>query len=63
MFHLGYHSVDSYGATPYLITRAAGNVMVDTPRFNERLAKSIEQMGGLQFIILTHKDDVADHQK
>jgi glyoxylase-like metal-dependent hydrolase (beta-lactamase superfamily II) len=63
--HLGYHSVESYGATPYLIVRAAavGNVMIDSPRFNERLAKSIEQLGGLRFIILTHKDDVADHEK
>ena len=61
--HLGYHSVDSYGATPYLIIRNNGNIMIDVPRFNERLAKKIEQLGPLKHIILTHKDDVADHEK
>lgn len=46
-----------------MVRRIAGNIMIDTPRFNERLARSIESMGSLQYIILTHKDDVADHEK
>ena len=40
-----------------------GNVMIDTPRFNERLAQAIEREGRLKYIILTHKDDVADHER
>jgi hypothetical protein len=60
---LGYHSKDSFGATPYLIVRPSGNIMIDTPRFNENLAKNIEAQGQLEFIILTHKDDVADHER
>lgn len=55
--------MESYGATSYLIVRPGGNVMVDTPRFNERLAKAIEQLGDLKYIVLTHKDNVADHEK
>ena len=37
--------------------------MIDTPRFNERLAKSIERLGDLKFIIITHQDDIGDHDK
>ena len=63
IFHLGYHSHETYGATPYLVTRKDGNIMIDTPRFNERLAKSIERLGDLKFIIITHQDDIGDHDK
>ncbi len=61
--HLGYHSVESYGATPYFVKRPNGNLMIDSPRYNARLASAIEKEGGIQYIILTHKDDVADHEK
>lgn len=65
VMHLGYHSVASYGATPYLVVRAKkdGNLMIDTPRYNARLADAIAKEGELKYIILTHKDDVADHEK
>ena len=36
VFHLGYHSAESFGATPYFIKRKEGNVMIDSPRFNSR---------------------------
>jgi hypothetical protein len=65
--HLGYHSSASYGATPYFIRRyeegIPANIMIDSPRFNSNLAKRIEQEGGLRYIILTHRDDVADCEK
>jgi len=64
IMHLGFHSAESYGATPYLVRRTlGGNIMIDVPRFNERLAQAIEAEGRLLYIILTHKDDVADHDK
>eukprot|EP00597_Dinobryon_sp_UTEXLB2267_P004159 CAMPEP_0170061968 /NCGR_PEP_ID=MMETSP0019_2-20121128/3360_1 /TAXON_ID=98059 /ORGANISM="Dinobryon sp., Strain UTEXLB2267" /LENGTH=328 /DNA_ID=CAMNT_0010267977 /DNA_START=43 /DNA_END=1029 /DNA_ORIENTATION=- len=63
VMHLGFHSPLSYGATPYMIRRPGGNVMIDSPRFNSKLADNIESQGGLALIILTHKDDVADHLK
>lgn len=75
VYHLGFHHVDSYGATSYLIHRPSssfqgkkqGSIMVDSPRFNSRLADQIEKtIGGsdkLEYMFLTHKDDVSDHQK
>jgi len=61
--HMGFHSSESYGATPYLIKRADGNIMIDVPRFNSKLADNVEEEGGIDTLILTHKDGVAHHQK
>lgn len=64
VMHLGYHSSESYGATSYLVTRGTkGNVMIDVPRFNTRLADQIEELGELKYIILTHRDDVHGHDR
>ena len=63
VYHCGYHSHKSFGATSYLIKREEGNILVDCPRFNSALVKQIEAMGGVKYLYLTHKDDIADHQK
>ena len=71
IYHLAYHSQRSYGATPYLISlsRDCGddsvtvNVMVDSPRWSAPLADRLEAMGGVHVIFLTHRDDVADHDR
>lgn len=57
----GYHSEKSFGATSYLITRPDGNILIDSPKYTERLARRIEALGGVRFMFLTHMDDVADH--
>ncbi|HKB80256.1 MAG TPA: MBL fold metallo-hydrolase [Thermoanaerobaculia bacterium] len=59
----GYTSESSFGAVSYLIRDEAGNSMVDSPRFAMPLVKNIEAMGGIRRLLLTHQDDVADHQK
>ncbi|MEA3190323.1 MAG: hypothetical protein QOD77_905 [Thermoplasmata archaeon] len=61
--HLGYHSEASFGGAAWLLRHPEGNVMVDAPRFAAPLAKRIEALGGLRLIVLTHRDDVADHDK
>ena len=63
VYHCGYHSEDSYGAASYLIVRPEGNVLVDSPRFTPPLVKRLEEMGEIPYLYLTHRDDVADHQK
>jgi glyoxylase-like metal-dependent hydrolase (beta-lactamase superfamily II)/ferredoxin len=63
VYHCGYHSENSYGAASYLIQRPEGNVLVDSPRFAPPLVKRLEEMGGVRYLYLTHRDDVADHQK
>lgn len=63
VYHCGYHSENSYGAASYLIERPEGNVLVDSPRFAPPLVKCLLEMGGIRYLYLTHRDDVADHQK
>lgn len=59
--YLGFHSRLSFGAASYLIARGSGgNVMVESPRFSERLADRIAALGGVRWIWLSHRDDVGD---
>lgn len=61
VYYCGYHSEKSFGAASYFIRRPAGNVLVDSPRFARPLVRRLEEMGGVEFMFLTHRDDVADH--
>jgi glyoxylase-like metal-dependent hydrolase (beta-lactamase superfamily II)/ferredoxin len=63
VYHCGYHAEASFGAASYLILRPEGNVLVDSPRFAAPLVKRLEELGGVRYLYLTHKDDVADHSK
>ncbi|MBM3516561.1 MAG: MBL fold metallo-hydrolase [Alphaproteobacteria bacterium] len=60
--YCGYPSERSYGASSYLIVRPDGNVLVDSPRFTRPLVERIEALGGIRYMFLTHRDDVADHR-
>jgi len=63
VYFCGFASEASYGASSYLIVRPQGNVLVDSPRFAAPLVKGVEKLGGVRLMFLTHRDDVADHQK
>ncbi len=63
VYHCGYHSEASFGAASYLVVREKGNILVDSPRFAKPLVRNIEQLGGVRYLFLTHRDDVADHEK
>src|SRR5215470_5508579 len=63
VYFCGYASPNSYGAASYLITRPEGNILVDSPRFAQKLVRRMEQLGGITRIVFSHKDDVADHGK
>ncbi len=66
VYFCGFTSEASFGAWSYLIVRPpeqGGNVLVDSPRFNNPLVKRIEEMGGINLMFLSHRDDIADHAK
>jgi glyoxylase-like metal-dependent hydrolase (beta-lactamase superfamily II)/ferredoxin len=63
VFFCGFSAESSYGASSYFIKREEGNILIDSPRFARPLVKQIEEMGGVKFLFLTHRDDVADHEK
>jgi len=65
VYFCGFTSESSFGAWSYLIVRPpheGGNVLIDSPRFATQLVKRIEKMGGVSQMLLTHRDDVADHE-
>src|ERR1043165_1803176 len=66
VYYCGFNAESSFGAWSYLIVRPeteGGNVLVDSPRFATQLVKRIDAMGGVRTMFLTHKDDVADHER
>lgn len=63
VYFCGFASEHAFGAQSYLIRRPEGNVLVDSPRAMPRLLDRIEALGGVRWMFLTHRDDVADHEK
>ena len=62
VYYCGWASRRSFGASSYLVVRPQGNVLVDSPRYNRPLQQAIAAHGGLSAMVMTHRDDVADHQ-
>jgi glyoxylase-like metal-dependent hydrolase (beta-lactamase superfamily II) len=65
VYFCGFTSESSFGGWSYLIVRPeteGGNVLVDSPRFARHLVKRIHEMGGIERMLLTHRDDIADHE-
>ncbi len=63
VYACGYASASSYGASSYLVRRAGGNLLVDSPRAARPLFARLAELGGVRRMFLTHRDDVADHAR
>jgi glyoxylase-like metal-dependent hydrolase (beta-lactamase superfamily II)/ferredoxin len=63
VYYCGYNSPKSYGGNSYFIRHAAGNWLIDSPKFVTPLVQQLEALGGVAHIFLTHRDDVADAQR
>jgi len=59
----GFTSEKSFGAWSYFIQRPGGNVLMDSPRAVPALMNRLEQLGGVDLMVLSHQDDVADHAR
>jgi glyoxylase-like metal-dependent hydrolase (beta-lactamase superfamily II)/ferredoxin len=62
VYYCGWAAESSYGARSYLIVRPRGNILVDSPRFAAPLVERIAAFGGVRWMFMTHRDDVADHR-
>ncbi len=60
VFYCGFNSRNSFGGNSYFLQHPEGNWLIDAPRFVEHLARRLEEAGGVRYIFLTHRDDVAD---
>lgn len=63
LFYCGFNSRKSFGGNSYFMKHPGGNWLIDSPRFVEHLAKRFAEKGGIRYIFLTHRDDVADAEK
>jgi glyoxylase-like metal-dependent hydrolase (beta-lactamase superfamily II)/ferredoxin len=63
VFDCGYCAESSFGASAWFVVRPAGNLLIDSPRFTEALAAPFAEHGGIDHVLLTHQDDVADAQR
>src|SRR5262249_2479649 len=57
--YCGFNAEQSYGAASYFIRHPAGNWLIDSPRAVSHLMRRFEELGGISYIFLTHRDDVA----
>lgn len=60
VYYNGFNSEKSFGANSYFIRHREGNWLIDSPRYVSHLVEAFERMGGIQYIFLSHEDDVAD---
>ncbi|MDG2112848.1 MAG: MBL fold metallo-hydrolase [Actinomycetota bacterium] len=60
VYATGHNASSSFGAHSYLVTHSEENILIDSPRFVPSLAKQIDELGGIDHVLLSHRDDVAD---
>jgi glyoxylase-like metal-dependent hydrolase (beta-lactamase superfamily II) len=60
VYYLGFNSPMAAGAKSYFIESKDGNWMIDSPKLTPRLLEWLDSKGGLKYVFLTHRDNVAD---
>ncbi len=60
VYYPGFNSAKSFGGNSYLVRHPEGNWLVDSPKYLPYLVRRFEELGGVSYIFLTHRDDVAD---
>ncbi|MFI7006488.1 4Fe-4S domain-containing protein [Streptomyces sp. NPDC050145] len=63
IWRTGSNSPKTAGGNAFLVQHAAGNLLVDAPRFTPSLRAWMESLGGIAAILLTHRDDVGDAER
>jgi len=60
VYYCGFNSPKSFGGNSYFIRHPEGNWLIDSPKFITPIVRRLKELGGVDFIFLTHRDDVAD---
>jgi len=60
VYYCGFNAEESFGANSFFVKHPQGNWLIDSPKFISHLVKQFEALGGIKYIFLTHRDDVAD---
>lgn len=59
-WYAGFNAESSFGANAFLVQRRWGVAMIDAPRWHPDVVAWLADHGGLDHVLLTHRDDVAD---
>src|SRR5579864_9497110 len=57
VYYCGFNSPKSYGGNSYFVRHPAGNWLIDSPKFLPRLVRHFAELGGIDHLFLTHRDD------
>jgi glyoxylase-like metal-dependent hydrolase (beta-lactamase superfamily II) len=60
VYRLGHNARSSFGAHSYLVRAKAANLMIDAPRWTREVVEPLSELGGIDHILLSHRDDIAD---
>ena len=63
VFYCGFTSPKSFGGSSYFVQQPEGNWLIDSPKYLPPLVRAFESLGGIRYIFLTHRDDVAEAQR
>ncbi|HEY9791293.1 MAG TPA: MBL fold metallo-hydrolase [Candidatus Obscuribacterales bacterium] len=63
VYYCGFNSPKSFGGNSYFVTHDSGNWLIDSPKFLPHLVSRFKELGGVKYIFLTHRDDVADAEQ
>lgn len=63
VYYSGFNSPKSYGGNSYFVQHPEGNWLVDSPKYLPHLVRRFAALGGIKYIFLTHRDDVAEAHK
>ncbi len=53
-------SSTTYGGKGFLVTGPKYNLMVDTPAFTPRVLDAVRIVGGLRYVLLSHRDEIGE---
>jgi glyoxylase-like metal-dependent hydrolase (beta-lactamase superfamily II) len=63
VWRCGFNARSSFGAHSYFVTCRGANILIDSPRYAKELVTWFAQAGGIDHVLLSHQDDVADAGK
>jgi glyoxylase-like metal-dependent hydrolase (beta-lactamase superfamily II)/ferredoxin len=63
VYFCGFNSPKTSGGNSYFVKHQGGNWLFSTPKFQAQLVKKLENMGGVSYIFLSHRDDAGESEK
>jgi glyoxylase-like metal-dependent hydrolase (beta-lactamase superfamily II) len=63
VFLCGHNDRRSFGAHSWFVPQTPDPFLVDAPHWDQDLVKAMEDAGGIDHVLLTHRDDISDAER